>query len=259
MVGHGGNPRGVPETFGIEDKFKFDCHSGLPCFRECCRDINIFLTPYDVIRLKKILGITSSEFLKKYTGDFNAPGVKFPVPYLKMNEEDRLKCPFLTESGCAVYQERPWSCRMAPVDMAGPGRFRLAFDREKCLGLNEDREWTVRDWMEMQDMIVYDTVEASFKEIPYLIRFTGIEALDRRIVQLFRMVCYDSDTFREFINRHKFLIREGGLEREEFRQSMKDETLLLKTGIRWLAGVSGSVETLKKIDKILLGSDFANR
>lgn len=248
---NGVNPGGEGETFGAGSRFKFDCHRGLSCFGQCCRDINIFLTPFDIIRLRKKLGISSAEFLKKYTGELDLPGIKFPFLYLKMNEEDQLKCPFVTEGGCAVYQERPWSCRMAPVDMAGPERFRLAFDRDKCLGLNEDREWTVRDWMEIQDMHRYDEVESLFREIPFLIKFTGQAAIDRRIIQLFRLACYDVDTFRDFILRHKFLIKEGGLEAESFTRSVKDDEQLIKAGIKWLVNVTGNINTLKKINKLL--------
>ncbi len=35
-------------------------------FSLCCRNLNLFLYPYDVIRLKKGLEITSDQFLDKY-------------------------------------------------------------------------------------------------------------------------------------------------------------------------------------------------
>lgn len=246
-----GVPGSGPETFRADSRFKFDCHGGLPCFGQCCRDINIFLAPFDVLRLRRKLGISSAEFLKKYTGELELPQVKFPLVYLNMNEEDQLKCPFVTARGCSVYEERPWSCRMAPVDIAGPGMYRFAFDREKCRGLNEAREWTVRDWMIAQEMDIYDEVEQTFKEIPFMVRFTGQDSLDRRIVQLFRLACYDADTFKDFILKNRFLLREGGIDQESFRQSLKDDVKLLKMGIQWLVNVCNDVKTLKKIDKIL--------
>ncbi len=61
------------------DKFCFSCHDGLACFKQCCRDINIFLTPYDVLRLKQCLGMDSGEFLEKHTHVLWAPGSGFPV------------------------------------------------------------------------------------------------------------------------------------------------------------------------------------
>ena len=37
--------------------FRFACHPGVVCFTECCRDLKLLLTPYDVIRLKNRLGL----------------------------------------------------------------------------------------------------------------------------------------------------------------------------------------------------------
>lgn len=252
MSSKSANPSPGPDTFGVDGRFSFDCRSDLPCFGQCCRDINIFLTPYDIIRLKNKLGIPSSGFLEKYTDDLRHPQIPFPLVYLKMKEKDQLRCPFVTPGGCQVYQERPWSCRMAPVDLVGPGVFRLAFDRQNCLGLNEEREWTVSGWMGSQDMDIYDEVESSFRDIPGLVRFTGREDLDRRIVQLFRMVCYDIDTFRDFIKKNKFLAKEGDIDPGELvNRPVGDEAGLLKAGTRWLVSVSGRPQALKKIDNIL--------
>jgi len=86
-----------------DDKFKFSCHPGLACFGQCCRDINIFLSPYDVVRLKNKLGITSTEFLDRYAIRHLVPQSGFSVIQLKMREDQALKCPFVTAGGCAVY------------------------------------------------------------------------------------------------------------------------------------------------------------
>jgi hypothetical protein len=56
-----------PVRLGPESTFKFKCHPGVACFTECCRDINIILTPYDIIRLKNRLDLSSEEFLALYT------------------------------------------------------------------------------------------------------------------------------------------------------------------------------------------------
>ena len=48
------------------DTFYFRCHPDVSCFNRCCRNLNLFLYPYDVVRLKQCLGITSDEFLDKY-------------------------------------------------------------------------------------------------------------------------------------------------------------------------------------------------
>jgi len=239
------SPGMEPEFFGTDDSFRFDCHEGLACFGQCCRDINIFLTPNDVIRLKNKLGISSTGFLRAYTESLEVPGLKFPFIYLKMNEGD-LQCPFVTSRGCSVYQERPWSCRMAPVDIAGPGMFKFAFDRQKCLGLNCEKEWTVRQWMGSQDMDCYDNVEATFKEIPFLVKFTGEDSLDKRIAGLFKLVCFDIDGFRQFAQKNKHLIREGG-GLPGVCADLKDDLNLLKAGIHWYINVAANKKVLKKV------------
>ncbi len=103
-----------------DDKFKFSCHPGVSCFGECCGDVNIFLTPYDVIRLKKALDIPSDDFLSKYTlvTQPDEEGQRVPMIVIKMDEENNKRCPFLGEKGCTVYEDRPWACRMYPLGMA---------------------------------------------------------------------------------------------------------------------------------------------
>ena len=46
-----------------QDTFRFSCSPVVVCFNECCRDLNQFLTPYDILRLKNHLGLSSGEFL----------------------------------------------------------------------------------------------------------------------------------------------------------------------------------------------------
>ena len=56
---------------GPDDTFKFACHPGVSCFNRCCGDVNIFLSPYDVLRMKKRLGMTSGDFLEQYASVFD--------------------------------------------------------------------------------------------------------------------------------------------------------------------------------------------
>ena len=117
--------------------FKFRCHPGVSCFTGCCRDITILLTPYDVLRLKKGLGISSDQFLEEHTIIIPKKGLLIPMVVLKMNETDK-RCPFVTDEGCTVYHDRPWPCRMYPLDMNSDGTFSLITDSSHCLGLNEE-------------------------------------------------------------------------------------------------------------------------
>ena len=96
-----------PVRLGSESRFKFKCHPGVECFTKCCRDINIILTPYDVIRLKNRLELSSEEFLALYTEPQMLEKTGLPVVTLKfLPEEDKDSdgklCPFVRENGCCL-------------------------------------------------------------------------------------------------------------------------------------------------------------
>ena len=57
----------VPNQLEGDAVIQFRCHKDIDCFNACCKNIDIMLTPYDIIRLKQRLGITSTEFLREYT------------------------------------------------------------------------------------------------------------------------------------------------------------------------------------------------
>jgi len=99
----------------LEETFRFECSPGLACFNACCRDLNQFLYPYDILRLKRRLGISSGEFLKCYTSQHLGPESGLPIVSLTSADAKRLTCPFVTAEGCSVYPDRPSSCRIYPL------------------------------------------------------------------------------------------------------------------------------------------------
>ncbi len=147
---------------GPNDTFKFGCHPGVSCFNTCCSDVNVFLSPYDVLRLTERLGISSTEFLEKYTLLPVHRDMTTPVVVLRMGEDEAKRCPFLTEDGCGVYTDRPWPCRMYPVGLAASRDTEDGFRGERFYFLLEGGElpgtpgrpgngpsrsgWTIRRW-----------------------------------------------------------------------------------------------------------------
>ncbi len=219
--------------FSADDKFKFSCHEGLACFNTCCRDINIFLTPYDVLRLKKNLGIRSSEFLAKYAHVIY-PGLRaFPLVMINMDADKEKRCPFVSQQGCSVYPDRPWACRMAPVDIKGENLYGFCFDSSRCLGLLEQTEWTVEQWVVNQGVDVYQKMDEGFKEIPLKLKFTGFAGLDRHIKEMFLMACYDLDKFRKFIFESSFL-KVFNVSEETTNKLKTDDLELMHFGFNWL-------------------------
>jgi Fe-S-cluster containining protein len=101
-----------------EDKMRFDCHPGVACFTRCCKDADMYLYPYDIIRMKKRLGISSDRFLKHYVIQAVRDNPYFPSLMLKMSDDEEKSCPFLSTEGCTIYKDRPFSCRAYPLERA---------------------------------------------------------------------------------------------------------------------------------------------
>ncbi len=221
------------------DVFKFRCHPGISCYNKCCNDVNIFLTPYDIIRLKRRLGISSSEFLAKYAILPIEENLKHPVVMLKMDEKT-LDCPFVGEKGCSVYEDRPWSCRMFPVGSASPDEkseekeeFYFLLKEDVCKGFEEDKEWTVAEWLENQRTREYEEIGEEFKKISLHPKMVSGQVKEPVKLEMFYTVCYDIDKFRDLVYNSTFFKRFKA--DEELKEKMKtDDVELLKYGFKFL-------------------------
>jgi Fe-S-cluster containining protein len=240
-------------------KFRFSCHKGLACFTQCCADVNIFLTPYDVLRMKKALGLSSGEFLEKYTVAPFMSEQKLPLVLLKMRDDARKTCPFITPKGCAIYDDRPWSCRMFPLGIASsktadrPDGQEFCFIVEEgfsCLGFKEDREWTVADWWRDQGIDLYDKKSQPYKEIT-LHRFVREgKGIGPAKTMMFYLTCYDLDRFRRFLLESSFLNRFEVA--EEIVAGIKtDDEALLNFGYDWLKFSLFGENTIKVKGEVL--------
>lgn len=235
--------------FTGSDKFKFRCHARLACFNSCCRDISIFLTPYDMWRLKNKLKITSQAFLQQYTQVLETGAQSFPVVMIKMGLDNEKKCPFITGQGCSVYHARPWSCRMAPVDIVGDNQYRFCFDSVYCHGLNESQEWTVSEWADNQEVDLASALEEKFKQIPVNFKFTGLKTLDRHIKNMFLMACYDLDQFKIYIFKSSFL-QEFDISPATTVKIKNDDLALMKFGFEWLLNKMDVGKSIKIRDEV---------
>lgn len=194
-----------PKKYTLQDTFSFSCHKGISCFTACCRDINIFLTPYDVLRMKRATQMTSDQFLNTYTIAVVDPK-GFPAVVLKMTEDENKQCPFVSSEGCQIYQDRPWSCRIYPL-MPAPfmeHEFTL-IEEPKCHGLKEQKEWTIEEWRRSQGIELYDSMNESYKDITmhnYVLNKKTTLAPEE--AKLLYMACYDLDKFRRFLFESSF-------------------------------------------------------
>ena len=236
-----------------ESKFRFSCHKGLSCFTRCCGDVNIFLTPYDVLRLKRALSLSSGEFLENYTLPPILADQKLPLVLLKMEDDDRKSCPFVTSEGCTVYEDRPWSCRMYPLgiassktaDRADGIEFCFMVDEESfCLGFKEEKEWTVAEWWKSEGIDLYDKKNEPYKAITLHKRFREGKGIEPAKGHIFYLTCYDLDRFRGLIFKSSFFER-FEVKDEIIKKIRADDEALLDFGFDWLRFSLFGEDTLK--------------
>jgi Fe-S-cluster containining protein len=227
---------------GPGDCLKFRCHPGVSCFNKCCSDVNILLSPYDVLRMKQRVGMHSSEFLDKYTMLPINKEMKFPIVMLRLDDEKGKTCPFLGDQGCDIYEDRPWPCRMYPLGLAAQKdtpdgwqgeRFYFLLKEDMCKGHDEPDEQQVGGWLEGQGIEEYDRWGEAFKEMTLHEYFEKDGVLSPEKMHMLYTACYDLDKFREFVFESTLLDRFDV--DEDFVEEMHyDDEALLRLGFLWL-------------------------
>lgn len=198
----------VPAALDGSKTIRFRCHRGIACWNACCSSIDLALTPVDIVRLKRRLGLRSGEFLAAYTLPYELEpggitGVKLrPV-------EGGSACPFVRSDGCAVYADRPTACRYYPLALLsmrrqGESRERDAYAllREPhCLGHGAQRTLTIDAYRAEQGAVEADELARGWRQLILKKKSSGptIGKPGARSLQLWFMACYDVDALRAFV------------------------------------------------------------
>jgi len=231
--------------------FSFLCHKGMECFTRCCAALNLPLTPYDILRLKNRLGLTSDEFLLQHTEMRFDAHPRFPMVLLKMQVEDK-KCPFVTPEGCSVYEDRPGACRIYPIGRASMKVDRGKEAREKffvvredhCLGFREERTWTIDEWTADQGLDEYSAVNDLWLGIISSQRSLGPEKEIPRKMQMFSMASYNLDKFRKFVFESR-LLQLFDVDSKMIEGFAKDDKELMRFAFSWLEFSLFGLNTIK--------------
>jgi Fe-S-cluster containining protein len=229
---------------GLNETFRFACSPEVTCFNECCRDLNQFLFPGDILRLKKRLGLSSGEFLERYTIRHIGPESGLPIVSFKSTDADRLACPLVTERGCSVYPDRPSSCRTYPLIRAlsrcretGKITERFMLLKEPhCQGFKQSKDQTVRQWIRDQQIAACNHMNDQLLEIISLKSRLLPGPLDLKSQHLFYMALYDLDNFRHQIFDQR-LFDNMDVDPPKMAAAETDDTALLEIGMQWVRQV----------------------
>ena len=234
-----------------DGKFFFACHPGVPCFTRCCSDLDLALTPYDVLRLKNRLGISSGDFFDRYTTDQVRHNCGLPMLMLKMKNDSKRTCPFLQPEGCTVYQDRPGACRLYPVARAAKyvgGRLKeqhFLVKEPHCLGFHEEKEWTDKEWLEDQGLELYNQMNGLWMAINQSSKENNTPPpITEEKLKMYFMACYNLDMFKKFVFESR-LLNLFYIDKKTVSQIQSDERELLKFSFRWLQFAIFGKKTMK--------------
>jgi hypothetical protein len=167
----------------------------------------------------------------------------FPDVLLRMAENEEKTCPFLGESGCTVYADRPDTCRTFPLEQGiffqGPkGQARDVYFFKPpgfCLGQHELQEWTTKTWEKDQEAVIYHKMTARWAGIKALFQSDpwGREGPYGPKAKMAFMATYNLDRFRDFVFKSTFLKRYK-VKRDILRRIKEDDVELMRFGFGWV-------------------------
>ncbi len=244
LFGKDNNPSNIiPEKYTLDSKIKFRCHPGVSCFTACCGNINIILTPFDILRLRRHLNMTADEFLLRFATPMFIEQTDMPGVKIHLDEDGR--CPFVTDEGCTIYSERPSACRYYPIGMANfheggedgvdSEQFFFVVKEDHCKGHEEDTNWTIREWRADQGVDECDDMNKEWLELVMRRKSFGHQAaLSDEAKKIFFMVSTDLDKFKKFIFNSSFLDTYI-VDQKILDEIQKDDIALLKFSYKYLA------------------------
>lgn len=238
------NPSNIePKKLGPDSGLKFRCHPGVSCFTACCGNINIILTPYDILRIRKALNLPAEEFLLRFTTPTYLE--KTDMPGVKIHLDENGRCPFVTEEGCTIYPYRPTTCRYYPVGMsyfheaakegAVSEEFYFLIKEPHCKGHEEEKVQSIREWRIDQGIDESDEMNKEWMELVMRRKSFGQQAtLSEAAQKMFFMVSTDLDKFRDFVFNSSFL--ETYEVDDKTREAIRnDDIALMKFSFSYLA------------------------
>ena len=242
----------VPQSLEGSATIQFQCRKGISCWNKCCSNIDISLTPYDILRLSRRLDISTTEFLHQYTFPYEMEMDGIAGVKLK-SVENGSACQFMRPEGCDVYADRPTACRYYPVALLSMRRSDEYTDRNAyamvqephCLGHQEPRRLTIDEYRVEQGLVEYDELARGWRQLILKKKSSGptVGKPSKRGLQLFFLACYDLDRFRTFVASEPFS-EVYELPDEELKTILTDDKEMMLFGFRFLRQVMFGEETI---------------
>lgn len=217
------------------EPFSFLCHQKIACFTHCCRELELVLTPYDVLRLRQATGLSSAELLERYIIAEQTPEDIFPRFYLTMVDDGKASCVFVSREGCTIYQHRPGACRTYPMGRAAVrekeriNEFFVLLHEPHCHGFREHVLQTTASYTSSQGLEPYNSFNDLLTEITQHEKIRQGMRLNEKQAQSYSLALFDIDTFRD-------LLQKGEINNsaEQVVEEISDDEALLVYAMNWL-------------------------
>lgn len=193
------------------EMFSFLCHKQISCFTHCCRELELALTPYDMLRLRQATAMHSAELHDTYVIEELSSEDLFPRFYLTMVDDGSASCVFVSGEGCTIYQHRPGACRTYPL---GRGTVRngnglnyqfVLLHEPHCRGFAEKKLHTIKSFMDSQELEPFNRFNDLLTRITQHSKIKEGMRLSQAQVDLFKLALYDLDTFRNQLGEQKII------------------------------------------------------
>ncbi len=225
-----------------KETFCFSCHPSVTCFTDCCRQLELALTPYDVLRLKQGCNLRSEEFLDRYVIMEQAEHETFPRFYLTMVDDGRASCAFVSDTGCTVYHNRPGACRAYPMGRAAIRQadntmdaFFVLLRESHCLGFKEQQEQNIAGYGTEQGLESYNRFNDAVAALLQHEQIRQGKRLSPQQTAQFVLALYNLDRFRSQLQTGEL---SGTMELDETTgKRLADDEELLLYAINWLEGI----------------------
>ncbi len=232
-------PNLPPNVQSLEngESFSFDCLTTNSCFTECCRQLELTLSPYDVLRLRRSTGLSSAEFLDKYVIIEQSPEDIFPSCYLTMVDDGRASCVFVSEKGCTVYENRPGACRTYPMGRGitqknnGISEIFVLLKEDHCLGFSNRTEQTALSYIGSQGLSPYNRFTDLLADIIQHEKVRQGFSPNKQQIELFLLALYNIDLFRKKLLAGEIEPLPGTTKKSV--EALDDEELLLYS-MNWI-------------------------
>jgi Fe-S-cluster containining protein len=225
-----------------EETFHFSCHPSVDCFTDCCRQLELALTPYDVLRLKKGCGLHSGEFLDRYVIMEQEGHETLPRFYLTMVDDGRASCVFVSNVGCTLYQDRPGACRAYPMGRAAirqadnsMDEFFVLLQESHCHGFKEQQEQNASTYSAEQELLIYNRYNDTVAALLQHDQIRRGKLFSAKQIEQFTLALYDLDRFRTLLLAGEL---PGTIAIDETtRKRLGDDEELLLYAIPWLKDI----------------------